>query len=255
MSSIQGSYTPEQAFLDMSAGARTTTSLYDDEVPTDLRLARDGRMSSWRAIIDRAKTAPADVVPGLLASTVRAAGGHIGYVGPRAARNREAAVAADRSGRVERVALAEPEGVDEAARALWRRTDVLVAKLAPGPPGRGQLINLVGSRRAGDLVIVIQDPSHITRRLVAMGAAGVRGAGTALYSDSTRTEGLVSSTDIAPTVLERLGIGTPDEMSGEPIEARGDAVPGRAFEAPQPAHRSGPAPLGRHLAGPDRSGR
>src|SRR6185503_12809525 len=27
MSSIQGSYTPEQTFLDMSAGARTTTSL------------------------------------------------------------------------------------------------------------------------------------------------------------------------------------------------------------------------------------
>ena len=39
MSSIQGSYTPEQAFLDMSAGARTTTSLYDDDVPTDMRLA------------------------------------------------------------------------------------------------------------------------------------------------------------------------------------------------------------------------
>ena len=40
MSSIQGSYTPEQTFLDMSAGARTTTSLYDDEVPTDMRLHR-----------------------------------------------------------------------------------------------------------------------------------------------------------------------------------------------------------------------
>src|SRR5918999_1724434 len=32
MSTIQGSYTPEQTFLDMSAGARTTTSLYDAEV-------------------------------------------------------------------------------------------------------------------------------------------------------------------------------------------------------------------------------
>ena len=31
MSAIQGSYTPEQTFLDMSAGARTTTSLYDEE--------------------------------------------------------------------------------------------------------------------------------------------------------------------------------------------------------------------------------
>ena len=74
MSAIQGSYTPEQTFLDMSAGARTTTSLYDDEVPTDLRLGRNGRMSSWRAITDRAQTAPADVVPGS-ARVDRAGGG------------------------------------------------------------------------------------------------------------------------------------------------------------------------------------
>src|SRR5688572_19565586 len=53
MSSIQGSYTPEQTFLDMSAGARTTTSLYDEEVPTDMRLTADGRMSSWPAIAGR----------------------------------------------------------------------------------------------------------------------------------------------------------------------------------------------------------
>ena len=57
-----------------------------------------------------------------------------------------------------------------------------------------------------------------------MGAAGMRG-GTTLYSGSTRTEGIVSSTDVAPTVLERLGIGVPDDMTGEAIEARGDASP------------------------------
>src|SRR5688500_16793899 len=139
MSTIQGSYTPEQAFLDMSAGARTTTSLYDDEVPTDLRLGPGGRMSSWRVITERAGTAPADVVPGLLASTVHGAGGHVGYAGPRTSRNREAAVAADRSGRVERVALVRPGTVARAARALWREAQVLVVKLPPGPPGHGQL--------------------------------------------------------------------------------------------------------------------
>ena len=224
MSSIQGSYTPEQTFLDMSAGARTTTSLYDEEVPTDLRLTAEGRMSSWPAIAARARSAPADVVPGLLASTVRAAGRHVGYAGPRAARNREAAVAADRSGHVERVAVATPRAVDERARALWRSTDLLVAKLAPGPAGRGQLLAMLAARRSGDIVLVVQDPSHITRRLVAMGAAGLAG-GTTLYSDSTRTEGVVSATDVAPTVLRHLGIAVPDEVSGEPIEARGDATP------------------------------
>jgi hypothetical protein len=224
MSAIQGSYTPEQTFLDMSAGARTTTSLYDEEVPTDLRLAQGGRMSSWRAIVERAGTAPADVVPGLLASSIRDAGGHVGYAGPRTSRNREGAVAADRSGRVERVALVHPGAVARTARILWRDTDVLVVKLPPGPPGHGQLGEFLAARAPADLVLVIQDPSHITRRLVATGAAGLRG-GTTLYSDSTRTEALVSSTDVAPTVLERLDIEVPDDMAGEPIEARGDASP------------------------------
>ena len=224
MSSIQGSYTPEQTFLDMSAGSRTTTSLYDEEVPTDLRLAPDGQMSSWQAIVERAGSAPADIVPGLFASSVREAGGHVGYAGPRTSRNREAAVAADRSGRVERVALVRPGAISRAARALWRDTNVLVVKLPPGPPGHGQLTEFLAARRPADLVLVIQDPSHITRRLVASGAAGLRG-GTTLYSDSTRTEGLFSATDVAPTVLERLDVAVPDDMTGQPIEARGDASP------------------------------
>ena len=135
MSSIQGSYTPEQTFLDMSAGARTTSSLYDEEVPTDLRLAPDGQMSSWQTIAERAGTAPADIVPGLFASSVREAGGHVGYAGPRTSRNREAAVAADRSGHVERVALVRPGAISRAARVLWRDANVLVVKPRPGRPG------------------------------------------------------------------------------------------------------------------------
>ena len=38
--------------------------------------------------------------------------------------------------------------------------------------------------------------------------------------------GYALSTDIAPTVLERLGLPVPDEMSGEPIEATGEVDPG-----------------------------
>jgi hypothetical protein len=224
MSSIQGSYTPEQTFLDMSAGARTTTSLYDEDVPTDMRLGPDGRITGWDEVVRRAKSPPATVVPGLLASTAISGGRSVGYAGPRSARNREAAVAADRAGRVQRTRLETPERVGDAARSLWRSTDLVVVKLPPGPPGKGQLRELLQARRSDDLVLVVQDPSHITRRLVAMGAAGLAG-GKTLYSGSTRTEGLVSSTDIAPTVLDRLALGVPDDMSGEPIEARDDATP------------------------------
>ena len=70
----------------------------------------------------------------------------------------------------------EPAGVAAAALRLWRDADLLVAKLPPGPPGIGQLRDILAARRAQDLVLVIQDPSHITRRLVAMGAAGLREA-------------------------------------------------------------------------------
>jgi hypothetical protein len=38
--------------------------------------------------------------------------------------------------------------------------------------------------------------------------------------------GYALSTDIAPTILERLGLPVPDEMNGEPIEATGEVDPG-----------------------------
>jgi hypothetical protein len=69
-------------------------------------------------------------------------------------------------------------------------------------------------------VLVIQDPAAVRRRLLAIGAAGIAG-GRDLRSDSTRTDGIVVSTDIAPTVLERLRVTVPKSVSGEPIEARG----------------------------------
>ena len=76
MSTIQGSYTPEQTFLDMSAGARTTTSLYDGDVPTDLRLLPDGRIVArgTRSCARARQRRPPTSCPGLLAGTLRAAG-------------------------------------------------------------------------------------------------------------------------------------------------------------------------------------
>jgi hypothetical protein len=46
-----------------------------------------------------------------------------------------------------------------------------------------------------------------------------------LTSDSTRIRGYVLSTDIAPTVLARLGLPVPSEMSGQPIRAEGQVDP------------------------------
>jgi hypothetical protein len=54
--------------------------------------------------------------------------------------------------------------------------------------------------------------------------AGIAGAGYRgnLTSASTRTDGVVLSTDIAPTVLEHLGAGVPDEVNGSGITSSGE---------------------------------
>jgi hypothetical protein len=47
-----------------------------------------------------------------------------------------------------------------------------------------------------------------------------------LSSDSTRLRGYALSTDIAPTIVERLGLAVPEEMDGQPLEATGELDPG-----------------------------
>ena len=57
------------------------------------------------------------------------------------------------------------------------------------------------------MLIAIADGADSEQQLLPAGVAGL-GAGD-LTSDSTRTDGLVISTDIAPTVLDRLGVAVP----------------------------------------------
>ncbi len=121
-----------------------------------------------RAVVERAESAPADIVPGLLAATLRRAG----------------------------------EGC--VVRGLGLR----------------QLARLVAGLRGRDLVVAIERAPPETNGALAIGIAG-RGFDGDLTSDSTRTDGYVLSTDIAPTILRRLGIGVPSAMSGQPIRAEG----------------------------------
>jgi hypothetical protein len=223
MSSIMGSYAPEQALLDISAGSRTWTSLYDGELETPMALVGRGAggvLSGWSVASRRAETPPADIAPGTLAEAVRSAAAGVAYVGIRGLVNREAIVAADRAGRVERVSLTPPRDVARTLVRRWRGARLVVTRLPAGPDGRHALAALLRERRPADLVLALQDPTSVRRRLLAIGAAGIVG-GRDLRSDSTRSDGIVVSTDLAPTVLDRLGVAVPEAVSGEPIEARG----------------------------------
>ncbi len=76
--------------------------------------------------------------------------------------------------------------------------------------------------RGDDLLIAIERPPPPKNHALSIGIAG-RGFDGNLTSDSTRTNGYVLSTDIAPTILERFGIAVPSQMSGQPIRSEGAA--------------------------------
>jgi hypothetical protein len=223
VAAIQGAYRPEQVLLDISAGARVQTSLYNEDLPEGIRLVPTGvggRIGEWARIVSRSRTPPADVQPGTLGGAVSAAGDGVAYVGIGGSRNREALVAADRSGNLPRVSLGTTASVSRRARATWRRSAFMVVKLPGRSAGRNALRGVMAQRRPQDLVFVLQDPNALPRRLLAAGAAGLPG-GKDLRSASTRTDGLVITTDFAPTVLRRLGLPVPKAVAGEPIEASG----------------------------------
>ena len=69
-----GSVPVAQTFLDISQGNRVNQNLYDGELP---RLyVQEGRVPArlWDQVVNRADSAPANIVPGLLATTLANAG-------------------------------------------------------------------------------------------------------------------------------------------------------------------------------------
>jgi hypothetical protein len=197
-----GGFKARQMGLDMSQGTRIPTRLYSKRIGA-LRL-RGARLTEWRVALRRAADAPGDIKPGLLASAIESAGGRVGYKGPGGF-SVAAIVAANRRGGVSPLQAGDTLGVFE---------------LAPGSAGLHQLDELLAARGRDDLVYVVRSPYGKDLRLLpsGMAAPGVRGQ---LRSDTTRRNGLIAATDVAPTVLHALGIPVPDDMQGQRIEGRG----------------------------------
>ena len=171
MSAGLGSVPAAQTYLDVGQGNRVFDSLYDSELPRGVGGGICGPAYS-KAVNERAESAPAEIVPGLLATT-----------------------------------LAE-HGQSCAVRSV----------------GLGGLPGLVRGLRGNDLLIAIGRAPPEKNGALAVGIAG-RGFDGDLTSDSTRTDGYVLSTDVAPTILSRLGIAVPSQMSGQPIRSEGAIDP------------------------------
>jgi len=160
MSAGLGTVPPEQTYLDIGQGNRVFDSLYGEPLP---ELEGD-RARWWGEVVERAESAPADIVPGLLSSTLAAAG---------------------------------------------RASDFAV---------RGASLDRLPPRGSYDLLIAIARPTGKSDEPLPMGISG-EGFDGNLTSDSTRTNGYVLSTDVAPTILRQFGIDVPSQMSGQPIRS------------------------------------
>lgn len=204
MSAGLGRVPAAQTYLDMGQGNRLFSSLYPDDIPplyvTGSRVPAD----LWARVVARAEEAPADIEPGLLASTLKGAGVEIAA---RPLAGSPALIAADRAGRIDRSGDCDPGACPGVTVMSAQPAELpgLADRLRPG---------------SGDLLIAIERPPP-ERDLLAIGIAGEGFDGEAITSDSTRMDGYVLSTDLLPTILGAYGIAIPEGVDGQAITATG----------------------------------
>ena len=211
LSVVQGNEPPDDprfGYVFLGAGARVDTRFLPEGLPTD-----PGRIGE--AFDGLAGT----VSPGSLGDALEEAGMPAAAVGDRAR-----LVVMSPGGEVPR----GYEGEDPFAGldAALEDGAGFVAVTADNPRQAADLVE--AAREAGAIVAVAspngpsETPNLTPFALVQPGAEG-----GLLYSPATHTEGLLTNADVAPTLLDALGVPAPPEMAGRAAEAR----PGRAEDA------------------------
>ena len=221
MSAGLGTVTPTQTYLDIGAGNRVFNSLYDSELPPAPEA--EGDCGGWfKGAVKRAESAPDEIEPGLLVERLQQAGmGAVGQ-GPSAC----------------------PLGIDLSGgffSAIGEGKGLLVDSTGPLAVAT-RIAREVVAAKSG-LVIAISTPTGKTGEPIPLGIVG-RGFDGDLTSDTTRTDGYVTSTDIAPTILDHFGLAVPSQMSGQPIRTEGSVDPAgiesRGARMAVISHRRGP---------------
>src|SRR6185436_11005185 len=190
-----------------------------------------GTVPHWDDYLAAAAATRFDASPGLLGDQVAGHGGCILAVGPGAALG-----AARANGTVARY---QPYDDSTLAAALTACPATLVDAGAVRDPAdvdpldesrptttRARQVAAVDARVAAvlkaapagaDVLVASLADAGVTERLRLAVATGPHyGAGT-LGSSSTRQPGLVQLTDLAPTVLQHLGIPRPSSLGGSPL--------------------------------------
>lgn len=234
LSTAQGRYDRQQALLDISQGSRQPRALLgvdEEEEPLSLDPAGGaGRISGWERARNRARDASLTLQPGVLAGSVPGGAAFVGVTGED---HSAAVAAADTSGRVARVSLGPRTDLVARVRPDGARSRLTVVGLPAGDDWLGSLRGIVATKAEGELILVVNLPPTRDRDSVAPAAPSRFYSQTAiglsshspareLTSNSTRQDGLVTTIDVAPTVLEHLSLSRPDGMRGQTIRPAGE---------------------------------
>ncbi|MEA2348865.1 MAG: hypothetical protein QOG62_2652 [Thermoleophilaceae bacterium] len=220
-----GAYYRQQVLLDISSGSRISTRTYPEDLgPLFLRhTGKTGRTAGWAAAVQRGRDGPGEIRPGLLTSTIEEHGGRVAYAGVAGGLQGESVVATDEDGQIERVSIAGKASLAPRALGLMQDYNLVVARLPRGKPGLHALETILAQRQPRDMVYVMVAPTLSFGLLpTAVASAGFYGL---LRSPTTRRPGLVTATDIAPTVLHHLGMPIPQAMQGQPVSYVPDLHP------------------------------
>lgn len=226
LSATQGDYSGAQLALDTTQGARVSGSAYEPSRAPELSLQpeghgatpRQGRIRGWNVALKRADSAPQLLQPGLLASSIPGGAAYVG--GPSGSDSIDAAVAADRNGRVADVSLGSDATLPARVRRAQLRRRLVVADLPAGAVGRRDLAELATGLH-DEVVIAVQRARGPGHELLWCAISGLSGVHRTLTSQTTNQRGLVAAIDLAPTILHALGLPTPADMRGKPIRPDG----------------------------------
>jgi hypothetical protein len=204
MSAGLGTVSPEQTYLDIGAGNRVFNSLYDHELPP---MPRRNCLGWFQEARERAESPPDEIEPGLLLEALRQ--GEVAVF----ARGDAACPLGLEPGTGE--GAIERPGVFEVEESTLGKAASRVRRLGPE-----------------SLVIAIATPTGKTDEPLPIGIAG-KGFEGNLTSDTTRTNGYVAATDVAPTIIEFFRTALPNrravvphQMIGQAIRSEGSVDPG-----------------------------
>jgi len=172
----------------------------------------------WSQVLARAHGAPQILKPGLLAASISGGAAYAGLTGDG---HEDGTVGADRGGHVATVSLGPAATLPARIARLGSQSSLVVADLPAGPAGYADLRALSTTRPSGELLIVLPRVGPAPgNELLWVGLAGL-GGGRTLTSQTTNQRGLVSTVDLAPTILRHLGLPVPSAMRGKPITLDG----------------------------------